>query len=37
MNGEVNSQNVREYAPQGERPDINYDIDAKPSRDSLIP
>ena len=28
MNGEVNSQNVREYAPQGERPDLNYDINA---------
>ena len=27
-NGEVNYQNVREYAPQGERPDINYDINA---------
>ena len=37
MNGEVNSQNVREYAPQGEHPDINYDINARPSRDSLIP
>ena len=28
MNGEVNSQNVRESAPQGGRPDINYDINA---------
>ena len=26
MNGEVNSQNVLEYAPQGEYPDINCDI-----------
>ena len=32
MNGEVNSQNVREYAPQGERPDINYDINASRER-----
>ena len=24
-NGEVNSQNVREHSPQGERPDVNYD------------
>ena len=26
MNGEVNSQNVRQYAPRGERPDVNYDV-----------
>ena len=32
MNGEANSQNVREYAPQGERPDINYDISANRER-----
>ena len=32
MNGEVNYQNVREYAPQGERPDINYDINASRER-----
>ena len=32
MNGEVNSQNVREYTPQGERPDINYDINASRER-----
>ena len=32
MNGEVNSQNVREYAPQRELPDINYDINASRER-----
>ena len=26
MNGKVNSQNVREYAPHGERPEINYAV-----------
>ena len=26
MNGEVNSQNVRQYASRGERPDVNYDV-----------
>ena len=26
MNGEVNSQNVRQYAPRGEGPDVNYDL-----------
>ena len=32
MNVEVNSQNNREYAPQGEGPDINYDIKASRER-----
>ena len=32
MNGKVNSQNVREYAPHGERPEINYAVNESRER-----
>ena len=32
INGKVNSQNVREYAPHGERPEINYAVNESRER-----
>ena len=32
MNGKVNSQNVHEYAPHGERPEINYAVNESRER-----